>query len=212
MKHPISPPRWLLASAAFIASTLLFASTAHALTMTFDDEVDSSPPYYIFDVLPYEEDGLKLRNGTSDIYNGLFDSQYEGRDDRPTDYFGWILGSVELVTISGDPFTLTSIQFGNMLSGVFFDIEVTGNFVGGGNTSVTLSITSDPWATHSFSSAWTDLQSVIFSTEATDVEEREHPTIDTVVANTASVPDTGSALAMLGCSILGLAWLRRKLG
>ena len=224
MKNEINLPRRLLASAAFIASTLLFASTATALTMTFDNTVDNTVTIgQIDDVLPYKEDGLRLQEGTTSGDNWFFASLSHGRADRPTDYFGWIFGSeVELVTVSGNPFSLTSIQFGNVDKGGTFDMDVTGYYASVGNISETLSVTSDPWETHSFSGAWTNLQSVIFSTTGVyKLEEKEkHPAIDTIVATEASVPDSGSvpipdsgsALTMLGCGILSLACLRRKLG
>ena len=206
MMNVLNPTKRLLLTGAFIASLQLFVSTVSALTMDFDDTVSTSD-VALGPVLPYEEDGLRLRDGTTGDANALFDSLFDGRADRPTDYFGWILGAeVVLETVSLAPFSLTSFQYGALSLRGLYDMQVTGFFAGGGTISETLAVIGDAWQTHNFSSSWTNLSSVVFLADGSD------GAIDTIVVNGASVPDSGATLVLLASGLLGLAWLRRRMG
>ena len=202
--------------------------------MDFNGEVSVG---MVDSVLPYLEDGLRLENGTSGSLNVLVDSAWRGGTDRPTDYFSWIAGSeVVLKTASGDPFSLTSFQYGTLYrndplliqTGIFsegLELIVTGNYSEGGEyITKNLQVQGDAWEPYDFSFRWTGLQNVVFRTElitGSPALTAPAPVIDTIVVNGASVHDAGgstvpesggSTLALLSCGILSLAWLRRKIG
>lgn len=195
--------RFAVSSLSALALSLGLAGTAAAslVTIDFNNTVASSGPP--IPVLPYTEDGYRLRNGTTSTSNGLFDQSFSGLG-RASDYFGWVAGSTFVIeSVGGAAFSLISMDLGSLSSTVTsLSYQITGHLSDGG--TVTTSGSAVNLSTVSFGSGWNNLLSV-------DVRSLNFSAaVDNIVLSNG-VPEPMS-LGLVGLGLVGVGAARRRRG
>ena len=190
-------------SSCLFLFSLIFALPSHAIVMDFDDTV--GPGGNIIPSLPYVEDGIRLRNGTSGPSNGLFDPDNQGVG-HATDHFGWGGSTTVIIElVSGAPFTLDSLELGSLSPNQNPTYDVVGHFDAGGTISLLgFDPSADAFELVAFSAAWTGLASV----DVTAVTF--NGAIDTIIINAPAPAPEPATLLLLGFGMMGLGFSRRK--
>ena len=128
---------------------LLFSGSAMAITIDFEHPITQ---------LDLDEGGYPLRLQTQGFEFTTDEAHWLG--GSVVSYCPWCSATVN--TISGDAFSLSSIDLASVYPNDVPDaITVTGNYVGGGQISTTLNLTST-FATFNLGVGWNNLQSVDF--------------------------------------------------
>lgn len=113
--------------------------------------------------------------------------------------------TMTITNVAGEPFSLRSLDLRNL---EFFGtgdavVAVTGNYVAGGEVSMSLMLPASATTNFSFNSDWSGLQSVTFGTASTF----SAIAYDNVVLSTVPIP---AAAWLFASALAGLGWLRRK--
>jgi hypothetical protein len=201
---------------------LFLVNSAYAVPVNVAFEGVTADNSVVFNAVPYTENGMVL---STDIptQTGIFGKDYpggeiQGSGTNGSAIFGWCNGSylcpppptsiiLSLETVSGDAFALNSIEAARVFNWtVLDDMEITGNFSGGGTISQTLSL-SNLWSTYNFDASWAGLESVTISGTCADQGDCSGLGIDNISVNTVPIP---AAVWLFGSGLAGLGFLRRK--
>jgi len=170
-----------------------------------------APNGVISPILPYNEAGFVIQNGSPAPESGIFGADTDGEVNSGSDFLGWSFdGDLVLEEEASAPFTLNSFDAGHLgsIGGLpaVLTLEVTGHLDGGGVVMASFDYTV-PWATFDLPATFTGLSSVEFLTSFDGGVG-----IDNIVVNldTRPVPETGVSLTLLLLAVFALALLKAK--
>jgi len=183
----------------------LFADT---VTIGFEGVATNNFPVPVTPIQPHGEGGFTLSVSfpTNAIYpdsQGLFNT-------NGSDVFGWSNLFPLVLTFtndSGSLFDLISLDGSNLFFGTLAGpLDLVGQLAGGGTVTETISFgTIDTWTTFNNFSGFTDLDSLVISTQG--VGMGGDPAIDNIVFQTVPEPTT---LTLLAAGLTGLGVFRKR--
>lgn len=194
---------------AIAAAALAIAGSAQAATTVIDFEAVSNTGFpYLSVGSSYTEDGFKLTTG-----GGLVNALFAPSTDNAllfagsTAAFGGLGTTVKLARVDGTAFNFNSIElsklsFANVGGNT---VKFTGNFIGGGSTSATVTLgTGFGLSTFNSFAGFTNLKSVTWTESYNLGKDYQFDNI-----NVSAVPEP-ETYAMLGAGLGLLAFASRR--
>lgn len=189
----------------------LFAGSINAALIDFEGFLGPGQQNTNSNVTPYTEEGFTITSSTPSIFqNDIFSPSFPNLNSNGTDIFGWCgsctASPVIFTVTNGGVFDLTSIDFSNLQSGTDAgNIDIIGNFLGGGSISTSVDPAVDIWQTVNFV-GFSNLTSftVALSAQGNDAA------LDNIVVNSTSSIPVPTTLALLGLGLVGMRRLSLK--